>query len=195
MNWKDPAIAARLEELWNAGHSCSVIARMMGEDVTRNAVIGAVRRADLPFRGYRPGGVVAKHSIGSTSRSMSQVLGGKIARKKVSNGKGKPFTLRDRVPPMTIIADPTPLPPPSADDKARVSFDELENHHCRWIVLTEAAGPYVKQFCGFQKKNGLPYCEEHARRAFAPPQVRSRPQLVPADSNVIVLRKREEVAA
>lgn len=38
-----------LTQLWSEGHSCTEVARLMG-GISRNAVIGKVRRLDLPKR-------------------------------------------------------------------------------------------------------------------------------------------------
>jgi len=188
MNWKDPETAALLRRLWSEGHSCSIIARKIG-GVTKNAVIGAVTRANLPRRDTTtrlPSGrlVIGKHQIH------------KWHKKKSAANKGKPFTLRDR-PQMTISADPTPLPQPAEFDVPRIATVDLEPHHCRWPCVHDVreAGPSDPIFCGLKKKEGIPYCEVHARRAFQPPHVRSRHQSIPTDSNVIVLKKRETVAA
>ena len=187
MNWKDPETAALLRRLWSEGHSCSIIARKIG-GVTKNAVIGAVTRANLPRRDTTtrlPSGrlVIGKHQLH------------KWHKKKSAANKGKPFTLRDR-PQMTISADPTPLPQPAPDDKARISFNKLENHHCRWPVGdTSDVGLDTPIFCGLSRVpgSGSSYCPGHTARAFAP--VRPRHQSIPTDSNVIVLKKRETVAA
>ena len=50
MNWKDPENAELLLRLWTEGHSCGAIARIIGNGVTRNAVIGATSRANFPRR-------------------------------------------------------------------------------------------------------------------------------------------------
>jgi hypothetical protein len=175
-----------LRELWVAdAHSAEQIARILGEPASRNSVIGRAHRVGLPAKAGRARGKAKGASLGVHPRET-------IAR--INNArKGKPFVLWDR-PQMKLIVDPTPLPQPNADDIARVSFDDLERHHCRWIVLEEPAGPFVKQFCGLTIKTpGISYCPAHYARSFS--QVRLREQQIPADSNVIVLRKREEVAA
>lgn len=174
MNWKDPAVAAKLRELWTAGHSCSAIALLIGA-VSRNAVIGAVRRQNLPFRGYRPGGVVAKH-ITNPKKSRSQAMGGKIARKK-----GKPFVFGNKAPsvsPMQALRlDGLPIPPPAETDIPRVSFRDLNEdgkRHCKWCCLQDPADVPQDQpmFCGLEPVQGLSYCRDHAMRAFQPPKPR-----------------------
>lgn len=198
MNWKDPAIAKRLAALWAEGHSCSTIARMIGA-VSRNSVIGAVRRQGLPFRGYRPGGIVSKH-IGNKERSRPQALGAKIARKKAK--AGKPFVFGKRPASEAALAkinfDGLPLPPPAEFDVPRVSFNDLNedgNRHCKWPCLKEVTDVPQTQpmFCGLEPLPGFPYCEGHARRAYMPPQPRDRRLRIPAESNVIPFK--EKVAA
>jgi GcrA cell cycle regulator len=189
MNWKDPAVAAQLERLWNEGHSCSAIARMIGA-VSRNSVIGAVRRQNLPFRGYRPGGVVAKH-IANPSKSRSQVMGGKIAKKKA----GKPFVFSKKAPsvsPMQALFQADGYVPPAEEivipENERKSIQTLEENDCRWPIGDPRKPDF--HFCGKPKIVGLPYCEVHARRAYQPP--RPRP---PATPMSIPVFEREREAA
>lgn len=175
MNWKDPVIAARLAELWSAGHSCSTIARMIG-GVTRNAVIGAVSRADLPRRSIKTGSPYSR-----TSRKKTHQWNEKPQKK--SPGKGKPFVFATS-PNMARSPDlvPAPLPMPAADDKATVSFDELEPHHCRWICKDDPTGhpQHEPLYCGAKKVLGTSYCLNHLRRALAVPASRPRPPAVSA---------------
>src|SRR3954465_5897737 len=53
-----PEREERLRELWNGGHSASIVAEMMGGWLTRNAVIGKAHRMELARRRT----VVAKNS-------------------------------------------------------------------------------------------------------------------------------------
>lgn len=195
MNWKDPEIAAQLRLLWEAGHSCSVIARMLGGGVTRNSVIGAVTRAKLPRRDTTT-------SLPKARRVMGKHQPHQWHKRKLTpgdiKGKGKPFVLRDRVQPMKLSADPTPIPPPAADDVPRVGWKELYEDgekYCRWPCFENASDVPngAPLFCGLPQTPGSKYCPGHHARAYPP--VRLREQQIPADSNVIVLKKRETVAA
>jgi GcrA cell cycle regulator len=175
MNWKDPEVAAQLRELWDAGHSCGSIARiissLLGVSVTRNAVIGAITRANFPRR-------VSMNRLPTRGISKAQLA----ARKKPAPPqKGKPFVLHDKVLGQPkISAAPTPIPLPAATDVPTVATVDLERHHCRWPCVPEVrdVSPYAPIFCGMKAKPGLPYCEDHARRAFQIPPPRPRPPLM-----------------
>jgi GcrA cell cycle regulator len=150
MNWKDPEIAARLRELWDEGHSCGAIARIIGNGVTRNAVIGAVSRGNFPRR-------VSMHRLPTRGISKHQLASRK---KPAPPQKGKPFVLHDRVLGQPkISAAPTPIPPPAETDIARVSFNELNEdgqRHCKWPCFDAAPHPSHPAFCGLKPKPGIP---------------------------------------
>lgn len=55
-------------------------------------------------------------------------------------------------------------PMPRADDIARVTFDELEDHHCRFIPDDPTTLRGQKMFCGLPRHPGLAYCDGHAAR-------------------------------
>jgi GcrA cell cycle regulator len=175
MNWKDPEVAAQLRELWDAGHSCGSIARiissLLGVSVTRNAVIGAVSRGNFPRR-------VSMNRLPTRGISKAQLAARK--KKPAQPQAGKPFTFRNRVQPEHMSVDPTPIPPPHEFDVPRIATADLEPHHCRFPCVEDvmAVGSYAPIFCGLKAKPGLPYCNEHVRRAFAPPPPRPRPPLM-----------------
>lgn len=181
MDWKKPENAERLKALWGEGHSCSVIARMFGNGVTRNAIIGAVTRAGLQPR--------AQRQVGGSS--MKRALRRKIkAAKKQSNSL--PYQPRSS---LDLILTKAPIPPPAETDVPAVSILDIEADQCRWPCWDKAAPPSSEPaFCGKAVAFGLPYCEQHARRAFAPPQPRPRRREANT-SNVIRMPIREKVAA
>lgn len=59
------------------------------------------------------------------------------------------------------------IPAPQEDDIARVTFAELEPHHCRFICCAEAGKAVAagdKLYCGLQQVPGSSYCEGHLAR-------------------------------
>lgn len=153
MNWKDPIIAARLAHLWSEGHSCSAIARMIGA-VSRNAIIGAVTRAGLPRRGYRPGGIVAKRNAGLVP----------------PKPKCKPVPPQPRPvsPARAIIRDGLPIPTPADTDIATVSMTQLNEdgqRHCKWPCFSSVPMPDEPAFCGADPVPGQSYCRAHLLRS------------------------------
>lgn len=90
-----------LTQLWSEGHSCTEVARLMG-GISRNAVIGKVRRLALPKRA-----TVARKNPTPKPRP-------KAKRPAVEDAPEEPIVTEDG-----YIAFPTSL------------FD-LKSHDCRW---------------------------------------------------------------
>lgn len=153
-----------LKALHAQGLSASQIARRM-HNVTRNGVIGKLHR--LGINHVRP--ISRKHSRMSTLRG-NVGYSGLLATAKLSSEKTK--KARDEYAWRIALAmgktrapkEAEPLPPPSETDIARVSFADLEPHHCRFIPGDPKASG--KLYCGCDAVPGLPYCEAHAARCF-----------------------------
>lgn len=143
-----------LKTLWNKGYSASIIADMLG-GVSRNAVLGKAFRLKLPMRvpSQRKAWTAPQRRKGPERRRETILL----------MPKGKPKSKLAE-----LLAEP--LPPNDAADIARVSLMELERHHCRFPVGDPKQPTFG--FCGCKPFPGLPYCEHHARRAFAPAALR-----------------------
>jgi hypothetical protein len=170
-----------LRRMWLADeHSAEEIALTIGA-ASRNAVISRAHRIGLPGKAGKARGRGKGKSLGIHPRNLVD----RIAHK----GKSKTFVFQTS-PNMVRTPDlaPLPLPMPTADDVARVSFLDLETEHCRWPVLAEPAGPTVKQFCGLKRTPGASYCPGHHARATVP--VRPRPPAVAAP----VIEKQLEAA-
>ncbi|MDQ8729448.1 GcrA family cell cycle regulator [Bradyrhizobium sp. LHD-71] len=137
-----PDRIAELRRLFEAGYSCSQIAREIS--VSRNAVIGKLSRLGLNRppgeRGpqNRPG---PKQTIRrSPFRMLSVVRAG---------ADGKAPVVDDYV-----------------DDGQRCSLFELSPQSCRWPIGSPGADDFG--FCGNAPAAGLPYCPHHARMAYQP---------------------------
>lgn len=145
--WTDDKIET-LRMRWAAGDSCQIIANEIGAP-SRNAVIG---------KAYR---------MGLIKRTTYQ-------RKPKSP---RPKRQATRIKPKTgslislLRADATPLPPPPphVTDIPRVSMNDITPHQCRWPCagFTTMTAP---MYCGCENVPGVPYCENHARRAYAAAQ-------------------------
>jgi hypothetical protein len=183
-NWKDEAIAARLADLWSAGHSCSTIARMLGNGVTRNSVIGAVSRAGLP-----------KRTTLVRQRHTNRALGSAMARLKSAEVKSAGKSFNFATSPNMVRSpglEPLPLPMPAADDVARVSFADLDTKHCRWPVgETGNVSLDTPIFCGLDRIPGgiSSYCPGHHARATVP--VRPRPPAAPMVAAPVIEKQLE----
>lgn len=147
MLWDDERVD-RLKEYWARGLSSGQIARAL-RGPTRNAVIGKVHRLGLSRRApARKGG-----------RTMSKTQHTAV-RKMLTGEAPKP-----PAPPPPVKREPNPDYRPVG----RVSFADLEGHHCRWPV---GDGEALK-FCGQPKVLGQSYCADCGSIAYVPPKPRA----------------------
>ena len=171
MSWTDDRVEL-LKKLWTEGLSASQIAGRLG-GVSRNAVIGKVHRLGLAGR--------ANHPRGKTARPRPRI--GKINRvpKPRLSQFGNPLVRQ-----LYQVEGEGYVPPPEELDipaSERVPLVELTECSCRWPIGDPQTSEFG--FCSNKKVPGLPYCEIHARRAFQPPQSRSRrDQRVPEPTQV-----------
>lgn len=132
----------QLRSLWTEGLSASQIARVLG-GVTRNAVIGKVHRLGLAGRA-------------SPSRSERPRL-----------------PMAPKVPTRSHAAPAAPVveeDPVILDDGSFATVLTINDRMCRWPIGDPSENEF--HFCGRKPKNGSPYCEAHARKAYQPQQPR-----------------------
>ena len=171
MIWTDDK-TEDLTRLWHAGYSGSQIARAIG-GVTRSAVIGKARRLGLPLRA--PSG---RYSSRGRSGEPSLLDGRHPAQRaygldRAVLGRTRPDVSLNKGKVRAALGLPLaePIPPPAETDTPTKSFDDLQEHHCRWPCgETQDLLPATPIFCGNPRVPGLSYCEPHARRAYQPPQ-------------------------
>jgi GcrA cell cycle regulator len=158
MSWNNPARVEKLKRLWDEGHSASVIARQLG--VTRNAVIGKVRRLHLAHRA--PSGAHSAQGVSVTRdyRHASSALASRLDVRTF--GADRPRIDCRKLPrphwPPLALADKTDTP--------KVSTFDLEAKHCRWPCGDPLEiSPRDPLFCGDPRIPGTSYCERHLRRS------------------------------
>lgn len=137
-----------LERMWREGHSASVIARHLGEGITRNAVLGKAMRMDLPRRD-QPSSLKKDRAIRRVARRAKQLIFGTMLG---------PTPIQ---PPTEIPDNDNEVPP-----EARVKFADLEDHHCRWPIGDPRLEPQTFGFCGQSRRPGASYCPGHMKRAY-----------------------------
>jgi GcrA cell cycle regulator len=148
VTWSDPARVEQLKTLWADGLSASQVAARLG--VTRGMVTGKVHRLGL----NRPKPIHPRRTV-PRPRPMPAAL---IPAQRGRDQRGH--------------LEPLPLPPPAATDTPRVSLLDASDSACRWpCAEIEAVAAGLPYYCGLKKVPGLPYCPDHARRAFATPPV------------------------
>lgn len=153
-----------LREFWAEGDSARIAARRLNRDTgsqfSRCAVIGKVRRLGLPFR----------EPHGKNSRKARRGTWGKPTSSRMAKLDHAVFgDRRPRVDARHSFADEPralralPIPQPQPDDIARVSFVDLSETQCKFVV-GEPKGPHDKQFCGLERSPGTSYCAHHFER-------------------------------
>ena len=143
MAWTDEK-TEQLKKLWAEGHTASQIARMLGDDISRNAVIGKAHRLNLAGR--------------TQSRMISSP---RINNTQFQQKKG-PVQRRVRRPrglrAIVIENDFEPENP--------TSLENLTDKTCRWPI----GHPDEKDFyfCGRSPMEERIYCKLHVLHAYQP---------------------------
>jgi|TARA_B100000315_G_C14110244_1_gene377804 GcrA cell cycle regulator len=140
MAW-DSQRVERLRIYWSKGYTASEIAKMLGEGVTRNSVIGKAHRLKLASR------ALSKQSKSPKKQNTTNNLNkqeGRISKKS----RFKSLLLDKNFPP----ENPKKL-------------EELDDKNCRWPNQhhPNEEGFY---FCGRPSVKGFSYCKLHVLFAF-----------------------------
>lgn len=172
--WIDERVE-QLTNLWSDGLSATQIAAIMGEGITRNAVIGKVTRLQLnktsPHRtsadSRRQQTQVNNRNAGAGKPRPAVQIGPRTSHRNKNSTNGASIkhrieTRRDVYAEMDadVGIDVTHLLGRGACDATM----KLTVHTCKWPVgdpMHPAFG-----YCGQPPIEGKPYCETHARRAY-----------------------------
>ena len=149
MGWTDERVET-LKKLWLDGLSASQIAKQLG-GVTRNAVIGKVHRLGLsgraaPSHPSRPAFKAPRPPRPMTSPAV-------------------------RTRALEPRAHHAPAPRPAApyiDLPGTATVLTLGAHMCKWPIGDPSSDDFT--FCGRRAGEEGPYCIDHARVAYQPPQ-------------------------
>lgn len=151
----------KLKTLWAEGLSASKIADKLGENITRNAVIGKASRLKLKGRATSQRRKPTVKRVPANNRP-------RTAKPRQSAWQQHLAGLPAELPP-AIVEQPVPL-------HQRRTVETVEAHDCRWPIGDPQDADF--HFCGAKKLEGLPYCECHARRAFSRPTGASAPHFI-----------------
>jgi len=168
MAWTDE-IVEQLKQHWIDGKSASQIAGLLGNGVTRNAVIGKVHRLGLAGRAKTP----------STAASRPRRIAPPPAQRVVAGPRAS------HAPRMTRGATALAYAPQTLSEletqeefesvvvpmSLRVTIIELKESMCRWPLGDPATSEF--RYCGSPTASG-PYCGYHGGLAYQPPQDRRR---------------------
>jgi GcrA cell cycle regulator len=160
-----PARVRNLKRLWSQGASATRIARELGAGVSRNAVLGKIRRL----------GLIAVRSHPRRSRRSSR-MGNRTPPSHAVPDHLRASERADREWPFFpawIVDTQSYADNPGIDadipPAQRRSFLDLNSHTCRWPVGDPGGCDFF--FCGAPPVVGKPYCAAHCARAY----VRSAP--------------------
>jgi GcrA cell cycle regulator len=151
MGWTDERVET-LKKLWLDGLSASQIAKQLG-GVTRNAVIGKVHRLGLSGRA-------------APSHPSRPAFKTPRAPRPISMPAPRPRVAEQR--PAAHTAVPAPRTTPFVELPGTATVLTLGAHMCKWPIGDPSSDNFT--FCGRRASEERPYCVDHARMAYAPPQ-------------------------
>jgi GcrA cell cycle regulator len=167
MSWTDERIET-LRKSWEGGMTASQIADLLGEGVSRNAVIGKAHRLGLQARPspVKPG----ETSVAAPAPAV----------------KAPPVVKPVAAAPAleAVVAEPVlPKPAPKRPSRAvanakpaKTTLLDLSERVCKWPIGHPGDADF--HFCGQPSKPSFPYCPDHclvAYQAQLPRRDRSRP--------------------
>ena len=166
MAWTDEVVE-QLKQHWIDGKSASQIAGLLGNGVTRNAVIGKVHRLGLAGRAKAPGAAASRprrpapppahRLVGARLSSAPRIVRGATALAIA------PEALSEVIEPeFESVVVPMSL---------KVTIVELKEAMCRWPLGDPASSEF--RYCGSPTAS-RPYCAYHASLAYQPAQERRR---------------------
>jgi GcrA cell cycle regulator len=158
MEWSSERIE-QLRSLWHDGLSASQIATHLG-GITRNAVIGKAHRLGLTGR---PSPI--------KNRSVSVARPRPPRRPRVEQAAAPARIVAAAPPPPPRQAEPLPHRHVELEDVPGATILTLTDRICKWPIGDPRHPDF--HFCGRASADGLPYCNDHARRAYQAPARRS----------------------
>lgn len=177
MGWTEERVEL-LKKLWLEGLSASQIAGVLGEGVTRNAVIGKVHRLKLSGRAkptssaprVRPAPRPAARRVASPSASPrpASSFGASMKARPMSGGGGGAIQGATALKISEEFEVEMEVAPQSSElfipVEQRLSLLQLNEHTCKWPIGDPLTPEFY--FCGQHSDEGKPYCDFHSRRAY-----------------------------
>jgi GcrA cell cycle regulator len=169
MAWTDE-IVEQLKQHWIDGKSASQIAGLLGNGVTRNAVIGKVHRLGLAGRAKAPSTTASRPRRMASPPPAHRVAGPRLTSAPPRMMRGAtalaiaPQALAEleREEEFESVVVPMSL---------RVTIIDLKESMCRWPLGDPANSEF--RYCGSPTASG-PYCAYHGGLAYQPVQERRR---------------------
>jgi GcrA cell cycle regulator len=167
MAWTDE-IVEQLKQHWMDGKSASQIAGLLGNGLTRNAIIGKVHRLGLAGRAKTQGSAVVR------PRRMAPPPTHRVAAARLSSPA--PRIMRGATALAIAPEELEEIEQPEFESvvvpmSLRVTIIELRESMCRWPLGDPATAEF--RYCGSPTASG-PYCAYHGGLAYQPAQERRR---------------------
>lgn len=137
--WTDERVDM-LKKLWDAGKTAADIAQQLGDNITRNAVIGKAHRLGLSGR--------------------SSPIQRKSKKTQANTPSPKPKAGSEAHKEQMRLHKSANAPRPNGG----VSLMDLKDRMCHWPIGDPQKAGF--HFCGDKGVPGLPYCAEHAAIAY-----------------------------
>jgi GcrA cell cycle regulator len=168
MAWTDEVVE-QLKQHWIDGKSASQIAGLLGNGVTRNAVIGKVHRLGLAGRAKTASTAASRPRRMAPPPVQRVVAGPRLSHApRMTRGATAlsyaPQTLSELETQEEFESVVVPM-------SLRVTIIELKESMCRWPLGDPATSEF--RYCGSPTASG-PYCGYHGGLAYQPPQDRRR---------------------
>jgi GcrA cell cycle regulator len=176
MAWTEERIA-KLKHGWESGMTATQIAEMLGEGVTRNAVIGKAHRLGLESR---------PSPVKATDTAPSPVAAPAPRPAPPAPASPPPAAPVAAAPLAPAPVDPAPMPavarpaakPAKGGKQGRTTLLDLNDKVCKWPIGHPGEPDF--HFCGKPSQAGFPYCGEHCLVAYqAQMPRRDRPRTLP----------------
>ena len=148
MGWTDERVEM-LKKLWLDGLSASQIAKQLG-GVTRNAVIGKVHRLGLSGRA-------------APSHPSRPAFKAPRPQRQVSAPAPRPRSMEPKAHHHAPARQA-----PFVELPGTATVLTLGAHMCKWPIGDPSSQDFT--FCGRRASEEGPYCIDHARMAYQPPQ-------------------------
>ena len=168
MTWTDDRVAL-LKKLWASGLSASQVAKRLGHDVSRNAVIGKVRRLGVSERAKSPRQAYAENSKAQGKKQSAAFAAQARQAAAQSNPARSAFDFRTQPKPAPhskrLPASMPPAPEPEA-----VAIAALTGAICHWPLERNAQGDDEQLYCGVDRDpRSTRYCLHHQLRMLDEP--------------------------
>jgi GcrA cell cycle regulator len=168
MAWTDEVVE-QLKQHWMEGKSASQIASLLGNGLTRNAVIGKVHRLGLAARAKSPGsGASRPRRLAPPSRP-HRPAAARLSSPAPRIMRGA--TALAIAPEALSVVEQPEFESVVVPMSLRVTIIELKEAMCRWPLGDPTTSEF--RYCGSPTGSG-PYCAYHAGLAYQPAQERRR---------------------